>query len=612
MKNKSISFIFSLLFISLIGFPLATVHAEAEAKHETINPGFDDIEISFVAIEPFLVEMTAMNPGCEIQYVKAWLNDIFLSDLGAYEGVFTYVFNLQELSEEHYFDFIFVCDLGISTNYNVTYDFLLEIAEGYELPLASNTYIYTTGTNEAVTLLWDVVPQAERSEILGCNVFKRTTPDDDLVQLNEELISSVDGHYRFTDETPSDPDIPPYYEIWLIGTDDSLLLTDIEAHWLLNFKPKSQTILKMYISHWDPDFDPEEPRELTYLKIFLDGIFVGDYGWDPETPIFLPLDDYFYPGACYDFVPVYPTGMGPAFEVCDYFIQYMLSFFVPFPSPGASWHYDYANFWVVGYVHINHVGDTVINGKAAGKLEKEWYAYNIENQSHYNQHLGYEYMYADDERVYVYRHNQFYVLWDFSATPGDSWEIPESFDAGCDSTASATVVATGDTLINGHTLRYIELDWNTDLNWAYHGLIVERIGPLQDYLFPHPTCITDLFEGGPLRCYSDNNIGLYETGFAEACDFIVGMGENTRSSDFSIAPNPAKEDIMIQFDLKVSGDVLIEVFSMDGCILYSRSETNLSSGSQILSFKTTPMAPGVYILKLSTAEGVSSKRLLIQ
>ncbi len=41
------------------------------------NPGFDDIEMSFVAIDTNLVEMTVFNPACAIQYAKVWLNGIF-------------------------------------------------------------------------------------------------------------------------------------------------------------------------------------------------------------------------------------------------------------------------------------------------------------------------------------------------------------------------------------------------------------------------------------------------------------------------------------------------------------------------------------------------------
>ncbi len=478
----------------------------------------------------------------------------------------------------------------------------------------SNTYIYTTGTNESVTLLWDANPPSGRNNILGCNVFKRTTPDGELVQLNEELIVSTDGHYRFTDETPSDPDIPPYYEIWLAGSEDTTLLTHIEAHLLLKFKPRSQTVLEMYVRHWDPDFDPEEPRELGYIKVYVDGIFIADLGWDPETPILLPMD-FHYPGACYEFLPVFSIGAGPSFEVCDPFIQYMLSFFVPFPAPGASWHYDFVHFWIEGYVKITYVGDTMINNKTVGKLQKDGYFYNHELLQHYNTDHGYEYMYADSDRVYVYRHNQFYVLWDFSAAPGDSWLIPESFDTGYDTTAQVTVMATGDTVINGLTLRCFELEYNynyEEQQWAYHGLVIERIGPIQDYLMPHATFIADLIEGGPLRCYSDDGFGLFETGIAEACDYLVGLGENESASSFSMAPNPARDEIRLYFVLTAPGDVLVEVFGLDGRLLQSHSVASLKQGSHNLVLNTARLSPGVYILKLSTDYGVSSERLIIR
>jgi hypothetical protein len=105
---------------------------------------------------------------------------------------------------------------------------------------------------------------------------------------------------------------------------------------------------------------------------------------------------------------------------------------------------------------------------------------------------------------------------------------------------------------------------------------------------------------------------LYETGIAEACNFLVGLGENKSAHGFSIAPNPASDEIRLHFDLSVSGDVLVEVFGLDGRLLQSYSVANFKQGSHNLVLNTARLSPGVYILKLNTDYGVSSERLIIR
>lgn len=475
-----------------------------------------------------------------------------------------------------------------------------------ENDLVESSYCYTTGTNEMVKLIWGVKLLKENFDIVGCNVFKRINLNDEPIQLNESLITSLNKHYRFTDTTASDPVSAPYYDIQVISDSDTLILTQIQANWLLDFKATTTESLEMLVRPWLMPSD----KDLKHIKVFADGVFVTELNWEFDEPLQLPLA-FYYPDICYEFLPIYSEGSGPSFEVCDTFIHYQLSLLRPYPVAGAEWYYDYLHFFTSGYIHIWHAGDTIIKGKPAGIVRKEGHYYNQELLSYYQQDLGKEYFSADDDRVYVYRYEQFYTLWDFSAEVGDSWIIPGSNEMYCDSTALVTVEETGDTLINGQLLRWFVLDYFGDENdqWNYYGKIIERLGPENDYLLPSPTCMADAFEGGSLRCYEDTDFGLFETGISQSCDYLVNTNELEAGTDFTMHPNPAADEVLIQ--LQTSGNVEYAVYGLDGRLWLAGGENFIKSNEQIILINTSRLPVGSYIVALQTTRAVISKPLMI-
>ena len=77
--------------------------------------------------------------------------------------------------------------------------------------------------------------------------------------------------------------------------------------------------------------------------------------------------------------------------------------------------------------------------------------------------------------------------------------------------------------------------------------IIENIGFLHDYLLPYDQFdgAVDGNEGGPFRCYSDNNFALYKPNYLEVCDYIMGTTELEGSASFQVFPNPVSDQINI-------------------------------------------------------------------
>lgn len=126
---------------------------------------------------------------------------------------------------------------------------------------------------------------------------------------------------------------------------------------------------------------------------------------------------------------------------------------------GAAWYYGFSVFTTNGYYKISYIGDTVINTIPCKILEKKIYQYDA-LAGFDTITLNHEYTYADINKVYIYRFNNFYTLYDFSAIIGDTIIIAGTnkySSSGCDSVGAIKIDSIGTMSINSETLRYISV-----------------------------------------------------------------------------------------------------------------------------------------------------------
>ncbi len=237
--------------------------------------------------------------------------------------------------------------------------------------------------------------------------------------------------------------------------------------------------------------------------------------------------------------------------------------------PGAEWYYNYQQWDNVGYTKIKYIGDTIIDTKICKKLEKTKFIYSYSSNKYDTTALGEEYTYAKNDTVFYYRFNKFFVLYDFSAQQGNSWQIAGNNNWGeCDSVANVTVNTSDTVIINGFNLKRVKVDYNDTLKWLLFGDIIERIGALS-YMFPENNCVIDApSEGGMLRCYYDNELGHYKRGIIQ-CDSIVKTGiKESFLNDNYLYPNLLTMFSPINIKSK---DKLgkVEIFNINGQPVYS-------------------------------------------
>jgi hypothetical protein len=279
-----------------------------------------------------------------------------------------------------------------------------------------------------------------------------------------------------------------------------------------------------------------------------------------------------------------------------------------FVHQGSEWYYNYNNFWIEGYVKFGYVGDTIISGQTTHILKKDLFYYDFISEEYEEIDLGAEYVYSNEDSVFIYRHDQFYLLFDFSALPGDTWTVPETFETECDTIGVVMVVSAGDTLINGEPHRYIDLQGDTNGEWVIAGRVVERIGTIESYLLPNPVCLIDLYEGGPLRCYSDDEIGLVSTGISPECDYLAGIHDWDKDNHVKLYPNPATTELWLQLPENLPpAQAQIELYGTTGKLLYKAQPTG-----RFHKIDVAHLPAGLYLIRLWDGERWRTEKVVME
>ncbi|MBL7901763.1 MAG: T9SS type A sorting domain-containing protein [Bacteroidia bacterium] len=159
--------------------------------------------------------------------------------------------------------------------------------------------------------------------------------------------------------------------------------------------------------------------------------------------------------------------------------------------------------------------------------------------------------------VYVSRRDYpiFDTLANFNASIGDKWLKSNMYnDCATTSTFGAhlrtvTVIDTGHVVINNISLKKLTLNINPASS-VYTITIVEKIGCLEDFLYPYFYCKSDDWNLGTFACFSDNNFPTYKNPkYTLSCDYTtVGKDEFTLEGlEMNVFPNPAAEKVKIEF-----------------------------------------------------------------
>lgn len=92
---------------------------------------------------------------------------------------------------------------------------------------------------------------------------------------------------------------------------------------------------------------------------------------------------------------------------------------------------------------------------------------------------------------------------------------------------------------------------------------------------------------------------------------LIGVEEINSISNISINPNPAKENVNIQFFLSSSKNVTISIYNSLGALVYSENKGELN-GSQNINLNITKFSKGIYYLNIQTGDNNISNKLIVE
>lgn len=267
-----------------------------------------------------------------------------------------------------------------------------------------------------------------------------------------------------------------------------------------------------------------------------------------------------------------------------------------FAPIGAVWHYS-ANIYSLQtpliFLRLEAVSDTVVQGRICRKLAQT----NI---------FGWPdscfYLHQQGDSIWFYNPSvdDFDLLYAFNAQPGDEWTHRAPGTPFSPPTErSFRVDAVSMTTINGRELRRLHISsLPHDYYLPISTEVVDVIGSFHFLLYSFDSFTGMLFDGvyeGPwptgLRCYSDPELGMYETGIASSCEW---QGTSTREAlaepeGIRVFPNPAAGAFTVE-NLR-PGLVSFDVIDLHGRAIWrgqsAGGRTEIAAGL---------LAPGMYHL----------------
>lgn len=288
-----------------------------------------------------------------------------------------------------------------------------------------------------------------------------------------------------------------------------------------------------------------------------------------------------------------------------------ISFSQVWIDQGATWHYDYWGVAEEGFYKMENVGDTLIEGHLCQQIETKRYIFGMTGPNSGIVHTGTEelpenYTYVSGDTVFYRYNNEFFVLFNFSASIGDEWIIATSggsIEGYCSDTSKMIVTNTGTVFIDGQNYRTITVEPDSNSSIGISGTIVERFGLIDDdyqpfhYLFPNSFQCDSLTESGTIvewyyykfKCFKDNSFSLYNPS-GQDCEYLlkIGVDENDLY-DFSIHPNPAQNEF--SFNNPSSEIISLEIYSSLGVKV---ADFNLNKGENSLNI--SELQNGIYFV----------------
>ncbi len=183
-------------------------------------------------------------------------------------------------------------------------------------------------------------------------------------------------------------------------------------------------------------------------------------------------------------------------------------------------------------------------------------------------------------------------------------------DYSNNSDGSLTIAPTG---ANNVTVDFISFDFETgaDFLYVYDGpdILSPLIGQYDGTALPNGGSITS--SGGSITLRQVTGSTNTHPGFVANWNCLVSVAENELNDQLDIYPNPARDQVTIDFNPEKAMDkVGLRITNMVGQTVHQESVNNVNSFKRIVDVSTFPK--GVYMITIQTNNHQITKRITIQ
>lgn len=286
-------------------------------------------------------------------------------------------------------------------------------------------------------------------------------------------------------------------------------------------------------------------------------------------------------------------------------------------AQNSTWYYEYLNFGINGYIIMESVGDTTIKNKDCKILSKTKIVYNEFFSEFDTISLGKEYIHVAEDTTFRYKYSNFYSLYIFNGSPGDSYITAGNNEVyGCDTTVMINIDSVGVIIINSDTLRWVIVSTDESSSFDLSGMIVEKIGPIDFYMFPEYTwvCVVDANEGGNFRCFYEDGTLYYTKPNQNDCDYIWdGIDKHENESEILVYPNPVISKVFVELGIQTNcKDIEFKVFNILGNKMNIPSEKELFSDKIRLKLDFKYLIRGIYYIEIYIDNTIIKNSLIIK
>lgn len=263
-----------------------------------------------------------------------------------------------------------------------------------------------------------------------------------------------------------------------------------------------------------------------------------------------------------------------------------------FAPVGAKWYLSQVNWFgplpIVDTAYVSEsMMDTIIDGINCRKVDIICLCCDAQDM----------YVYDSNDTVYRYNFdlNRFTVLFNFNLNAGDSMYVVMNGFSGADSIL--VHIDSADYININSQVRKIQYGASSSTANQFLGPFVQGVGSLSS-ITPQIGVCDPL--SGPLRCYEDSVLGLYNTGYRSSCDslYVVFDSVDEISKDETeahIYPNPFNESAMLSFNIRNVKEGRLEIRNTFGKAVSVRK----MSGNRV-EIKRNNLPPGIYFYRIIT------------